>query len=111
MSKWPGQCCENDPTRTPADAREQQYSLADIAERAERGGAPGSCPGCCFLRLGVWKPKGRTDKPPVAAYKDDQTGQFGLAIRETWQRAWEDKGETWQGMFKFAEESGESKNR
>eukprot|EP00969_Alexandrium_andersonii_P037826 1658619-Alexandrium_andersonii.AAC.1 len=42
---------------------------------------------------------------------DDQVGQFGLALREMWNRAWEDNGENWQGMFRFAEEAGESKNR
>eukprot|EP00969_Alexandrium_andersonii_P360181 15454793-Alexandrium_andersonii.AAC.1 len=81
-SKWAGQYCVNDPVRSPAEDRGQHYTLEDIAERAARGEAPGSSPGRLVLRPGVWKPQGRPDMPPAAAYKDNQTGQFGLALRE-----------------------------
>eukprot|EP00969_Alexandrium_andersonii_P195163 8621615-Alexandrium_andersonii.AAC.2 len=73
------------------------FTLGSIQERAARGEAPGGGPGCRILRPGVWKPQFRTEFPPEAAYMGDQVGQFGLALRAMWNRAWEENGENWQG--------------
>eukprot|EP00969_Alexandrium_andersonii_P143574 6348551-Alexandrium_andersonii.AAC.1 len=64
-----------------------------------------------MIRPGAWAPKSRMQFPPTAAYPDTPVGEFGRAIRTMWDRAWGENGQTWQGMFGFCEEAGESKNR
>eukprot|EP00969_Alexandrium_andersonii_P108158 4772286-Alexandrium_andersonii.AAC.1 len=41
MSKWTGQYCYTDPARSNDEAREQVFSMENVLERAERGGARG----------------------------------------------------------------------
>eukprot|EP00969_Alexandrium_andersonii_P254300 11239366-Alexandrium_andersonii.AAC.1 len=80
-------------------------------ERAERGEVPGGGPGRKMIPPHAWRPASRTQFPPKGAYLDTPTGQLGFALHTMWDRAWEENGESWQGMFGFCEESGESKNR
>eukprot|EP00969_Alexandrium_andersonii_P169487 7492658-Alexandrium_andersonii.AAC.1 len=64
-----------------------------------------------MIRPGVWTPASRMQFPPKAAYLDGPVGEFGRALHAMRGRAWEENGQTWQGMFRFCEEAGESKNR
>eukprot|EP00969_Alexandrium_andersonii_P008284 360661-Alexandrium_andersonii.AAC.1 len=64
-----------------------------------------------MLRPGTWVPKTRHEPPPLDLHLGDNRGQFGLVMWWCWESAWNDSGQTYDGMFAFAAESGEDKAR
>eukprot|EP00969_Alexandrium_andersonii_P030313 1322225-Alexandrium_andersonii.AAC.1 len=105
LSKWTGKYCENDPNRTVDVAIEQTLLQEEIEERAWRGEVPGGGPGRKMIREGEWVPNSRTQFPPKEMYLDAPTGEFGVALRQTWTRALEESGGDWQVAFGFCGES------